>query len=133
MPDETTKKNKSRKARKTVNGRGQLPDVEWVNPSPNAADLKWLVDSADQLPALVLELFDDMGEKERMSLKVDAYSGRWCAIYFGGNGDSVNQGLALSVRGATPYDALCLLAYFHVVRYARDWDVPPPSVIGRWG
>lgn len=133
MTDEKRRKRKPRKGRGQRSNSASLPEVEWVNPSPSKSDKDWLETNTDKLPDLVFELLDDMSDTERLSVKYDKYANRWSAIYFGGEATDGNAGLALSVRAATTFDALCLLAYFHVVRYARTWEIPPSEDIGRWG
>jgi len=133
MTDVTGSEPKKSKVAKVKRAGTRLPVVEWVNPTPKDADLAWLEENAERLTDLVLEMLDDFGDGEKLSVKQDSQSSRWMAIYFGGEGDSVHRGLALSVRGATPFDALCVLAYFHIVRYSRDWEVTLPSTSGRWG
>lgn len=107
--------------------------IEWLNPQPNSSDVSWLQDHEDDLTQLVFEMVDDLNDNERLSIKYDGYSSRWIAMFFGGSGDTRNSGCALSVRGATPYDATVLLAYFHLVRFSRDWRTSSSETSTRWG
>lgn len=107
--------------------------LNWVNPQFNSTDVTWLQDHEADLVNLIFEFLDDLTETEKVSIKHDDNSGRWLACLFCGDGDARNAGCALSVRGATPFDAFCALAYFHLVRYAREYPERQARLSGRWG
>jgi hypothetical protein len=114
-------------------GKRNTTVERWINPTPNSSDVDWLTDHETELPSLFLEILDDIGEEERLSIKYDAYSSRWLAVLFASNTEGRNKGAALSVRGATPYDSLSLLAYFHIVRYNRIWLDEESGISPKWG
>lgn len=113
--------------------KGYGSTVNWINPQLNDSDVTWLQSNEKDLVSLILEFVDDITETEKISIKYDNHSNRWLAILFAGSGDSRNSGCALSVRGATPFDAFCALAYFHIIRFARDYDASKGGTFGKWG
>ncbi len=108
-------------------------NLKWFNPTLNSSDLEYLEAAGDKLVGLVLSLLDEIRDEERLSFKYDSGSGRWLALLFAGGDDDPNTGYALSVRGATAFDAAVTLAYFHLVRFKQVWDVEGASAVGRWG
>lgn len=108
-------------------------DVIWTNPQPNAEDVRVLEsDSYDFLAALVT-LYDELSPGDRVTCKYDLRSTRWLGIYFRSPGDADMPIQALSVRGATPLDALVLLAYFHLVRFQGNWGGESLPISSRFG
>jgi len=118
---------------KNKSGKYQPNNLQWLNPQPNAEDVEWLEANSPRYVELLFEFLDDVQEDERVSVKRDPQSSRWLAILFSGSGDARNSGCALSVRGATPNDALLLLAYFHSIRYEGEYPSTPDGDKGRWG
>lgn len=113
--------------------RARYRPVRWVNPSPNGEDEKWLDDNDDVLTELCFALFNTIPEDGKLTVKYDGDSTRWIAILFMVD-SGVSGGLvALSVRGATPVDALILLAYFHQIKFESGWDEVSSGGKGRWG
>lgn len=133
MNEEKQGKSKSPKDSSSRRTKNSTASVEqWINPTPNASDYEWLEVNDDKLVLLVFELLDDLSDDERLSVKLDAYSGRWMAVFFAGSGKARNSQCALSVRGATAFDALILLAYFHIQRFSREWEYARPVDHPRW-
>ena len=108
-------------------------DVRWVNPTLNNDDRAWLESNDNKLDTLFFEVLDSMGDDDKLSVKYDGHTNRWTAIYFGGPDNDENAGAALSVRGATAYDACVLLGYFHLRKFNRSWGDANPEPQGRWG
>lgn len=108
-------------------------NLQWINPTPNEKDISWLESNGDGFVPLLFDFLDDIQENERLSVKRDTQSSRWLAILFTGDGDSRNSGQALSLRGATPADAVILLAYFHVFRFKGEYPNASVDDSGRWG
>ena len=114
--------------------KGYSPNkLQWVNPQTNAEDITWLESNSSRYVELVFDLMEDIQEDERVSIKRDPQSSRWLAILFAGDGDARNSGTALSLRGASPFDALLLLAYFHNIRFEGEYPATDTSDLGRWG
>lgn len=119
-------------------GTGKQPSSsrqshEWFNPQLRTEDVQWLESNSESLAALILSLLDELTGEEKLSLKYDSYSSRWMAILFSGDGDARNSGVAMSVRGATPFDALVALAYLHLVRFEGEWATNADKASARWG
>ena len=125
-----TKKNHNVKAQDTA---FKSTTLQWLNPQTNAEDVRWLDANHDGYVQLIFDFLEDVQEDERVSVKRDPQSTRWLAILFCGGGDARNSGVALSVRGATPADALILLAYFHWVRFEAEYPATAGDDLGRWG
>lgn len=118
--------------RPTAAGSGLAP-VNWHNPKPNAQDREWLDSNEDSLIELCLSLLDEIPDAGRLTFKRDPKSNRWLAILFVPVHSAGGELDALSVRGASALDALCLLAYFHLVRFKGEWQIVPDEDIGKWG
>ena len=115
-------------------GRGGYDStVEWRNPSPSNGDNAWLETNADELVNNTAVLFDELSEHERVTIKFDELSSRWLAILFDHSRESEGRVLALSVRGATSFDALVLLHYFVHVKYADGWQDVDSAPSGKYG
>lgn len=119
--------------RKSKHRKGGFGDVRWVNSSPNAEDKQWLADHETELVTLFFELVDELGEGSKITLKYDSNTARWVAVYFSDSDGERNAGLALSVRGASPYHACVLLAYTHLVKLSRVWDEGGSGMESEWG
>lgn len=107
--------------------------LQWINPTTNQEDVDWLEGNSNNYVELLFEFFEDLQEVERVSIKRDPQSTRWIAVLFAGDRDARNTNCALSLRGATPIDALILLAYFHQIRFAGSYPATADNPQGRWG
>ncbi len=116
---------------KRVSGKDR--PVRWFNPSPTDGDKLWLDDNSDQLVELGLSVLDAVPEDGRLTVKYDVDSTRWLAILFLRSNEEGYEMDAMSVRGASAFDALCLLAYFHFTKYDEAWVQDPDQPRGRWG
>lgn len=113
--------------------KGKGNGVSWFNPKPDAADVEFLDGSENEYVDNVIALLDGLRPEQRLSIKFDAESGRWIAILFVdpvGDGGTVQ---ALSVRGATSFDSVVLLQYFHHVKFSDGWGGGDSEVTGRFG
>lgn len=119
--------------KEATHNKGQLASVAWNNPQPNSDDRAWLQDNEDGLVELCIALLDEIPDDGRLSIKLDGKSSRWLAILFVPSGGTGSELDALSVRGASSLDALCLLAYFHLVRFKGEWANIPDNDLGKWG
>ena len=107
--------------------------VRWVNPSPNSRDREWLESNDDSLNELLFTLLEGLTSDGRLTVKYDGKSTRWVAILFIPSSHVGTEFDAMSVRGATAIDAVFLLAYFHLVRFAEGWEITSSEDRGRWG
>ena len=114
-------------------GRRDNRAVQWFNPSPNDSDRAWLDNHGDKLIELGLSLLEAIPEDGRFTIKFDVASGRWLAILFLRSNNEAFSMDAMSVRGASAFDALCLLSYFHHIKFEEAWVEHTGEVAGRWG
>lgn len=114
-------------------GKGKGSDTVWFNPKPDAGDLEWLDSQAGVYIQFIVTLIEALQIGERLSVRWDAHSGRWLAILFLDPSDEGGNVHALSVRGATAFDAAVLLYYFHHVKFADGWVTDASPVAGRFG
>ena len=132
--DGTTKKGSAKNggnARKTKSG--ELARVRWFNPKPDNTDREWLEGNADKHVELCLQILESIPDEGKLTVKYDVHSARWTAILFV-DSNAPEYGLdALSVRGADSFSALCLCAYFHLVKFEGAWVGADSGGGGRWG
>ncbi len=134
MSDESTKRKPTSKA-----GGPEFADssaragVIWFNPQPNSNDLTTLEAESYSFGESILGLIESLEDDERVSVKRDPRSTRWLAILFVPTGNGSVGTNALSVRGATPFDAVILLAYFHQVRFPEYSWAASGETAGRFG
>lgn len=133
MVKDNAKESKKSSGSDGANKPTPYRDIKWFNPTLNSTDLAWLESNGTQLGDLFLSLLDGLSEGQRLSLKYDSNSTRWLGILFAGSGDDPNTGYAMSVRGATSFDAGVLLGYFHLVKFDGNWEVVGDKTDGRWG
>lgn len=107
--------------------------LRWVNPYLDTKDIAWLNDNYDKLALIVCEFLDALPEGYTVSSKMDYHSGRFSATCVCENGDLPNNGMALSLRGATRIDALYALAYAHDFKLKGIWAGAGDSDNARWG
>lgn len=127
------KEGKSSGGAPTGRRKGKGSSVAWFNPKPDASDVALLDGQEDNYVTHVIELLEGLQARERLSVKFEPQSGRWLAILFvdpSGEGGTVH---ALSVRGATAFDATVLLHYFHHVKFEDGWGGGDSEVSGRFG
>lgn len=132
MPNAKRTKKASDTSKPAANSRYNRK-LEWVNPFINEVDKKWLENHSDDLPILICEFLESLGEDDTISIKFHGDSGRFMATLIPISDTSPNEGCALSVRAATPPDALFLLGYCHLVKYETVWGVSGAEDKGRWG
>lgn len=114
-------------------GKSDWRQVVWVNPKPTSEDVTWLESNENNLVEFVVAMVADLREGERLSVKRDTRSDRWLAILFMGSSSDPNGVQALSVRGATAFDACALLYYFHCVKFVDGWAQDSDAPVGRFG
>lgn len=107
--------------------------VQWFNPKPNAQDIEWMEHRGDDILQDVITLYGGLQDRERLTVKLDSKSGRWLAILFRGDAGAELPVQAMSVRGATALDALGLLHYFYLVKFADGWQPDSGVPTGRFG
>lgn len=127
-----------KKPSKNSKGKGDQAEfgggrVVWFNPKPDVSDVEWLEspdrNHAEDFVALVEGLRGD----ERLSVKLDVQSGRWLAVMFVLPSAVGGPTHALSVRGATAFDACVLLHYFHYVKFPDGWSTDEAEYSGKYG
>jgi len=107
----------------------------FINPYLSDADKAYLSDNADTADGGVLELLELIGTEYALRVGSDERSGRFNAMLTCLAVDNANTGLILSVRGATPIDALYALYYLHVIKSEGLWRsiTPEATTPSRWG
>lgn len=108
-------------------------NLVWINPYINAEDVAWLESNDDLFSDLVLSLVSRVGEGYGLSVKYDNYSQRYSASLIGADDDCPNAGVAVGVRGSTPYDAVYALGYCVEVKLDPIWKPEVSESAGRWG
>lgn len=120
----------AKRKRTSVQGAGKetafqatenVRDIRWINTTLNRDDITELEGNLDNSLERVFTLFEGLSDSCRLSVKADAYSGRWLAILFDSGGEKGELTFALSMRGATAIDALIALAYVTVHKLGHDW------------
>ncbi len=101
--------------------RARGGDIRWVNAELNNEDVDILETDLDGALDRVVSMYEGLLTDQRLSVKLDARSGRWLAILFDNPPTEGNVTVALSLRAATPLDALISLAYVHLVKFAGGW------------
>lgn len=104
---------------------GEFRKFDFITPYLGQDDKQWLRDHYDNLPVIVCNLVEQLASHHRFSLKRDESSGRWLAVLFDDSGEKSEPGTAMSVRGATPIDAIYALAYLHIYRFPEGWSSKP--------
>jgi len=113
--------------------QGDSSSTEWFNPKPSGSDVEWLDSHENEFVGFVVALVERLEVGRRLSVRYDAYSERWLAILFVDPDTEGGTIYALSVRGATAFDAGVLLYYFHYVKFKDGWLADAPINSGRFG
>ena len=121
------------KANGRKRGGGYARDIIWVNTTLNNSDIERLDSDMDSAAQTVFDLCEGLQADQTLSLKVDEHSGRWLAILFDRSGAEGHPVCALSLRAATPFDALIALAYVAVVKLPGEWQTTESESLGRFG
>lgn len=119
------------KGTKQANG-GYDRNVRWVNPQLNSDDIDKLEGALDSGLEGVFEMCDRLQTTQSLSVKLDERSGRWNAILFDRSGSENSPVHALSLRAATPFDALIALAYVVIYKLPDDWQEAASESLGRF-
>lgn len=125
------RKAASEKERKQT--RRDYRTVMWFNPSPNASDIEWLEGNANDSVTDLFTLCEGLQTWERLSCKYDPQSTKWTGILFDYGGSEDDDVPALSVRGASAFDALLLLAYFAIRKDGGEWKAAKGADNSRFG
>lgn len=95
--------------------------LRWINPAPNTQDIEWLENNVIEPMEDVIALFDGLRVGMRVTCKHDDRTTRWIAVLFDNDIGDDGAVAALSVRGATAFDAILVLAYFSIRKNKDDW------------
>lgn len=133
MTKQKASERKTPREKDTKQARGYDRAIVWFNPSPNAADVEWLEGNANDSVTDLFTLCEGLQAWERLSCKYDTQSTKWQGILFDDGDTEAGDVPALSVRGATAFDALLLLAYFAVRKDGGDWKAAKSRDNSRFG
>lgn len=102
--------------------RTRSNSIRWVNAELNQEDVDILESDFNGALERVVGLYEGLQANQRLSVKLDDRSGRWLSILFDDSPTEGGATVALSLRAATPLDALISLAFVHLVKYADGWQ-----------
>lgn len=94
---------------------------DFINVYLDKNDTTWLAEHDADAYAIIGEFMDKVSSLHELNVREDAKSGKWNAMYKCSDGESPNDGLILSVRARTFFDALFALSYTIVVKYPGAW------------
>lgn len=94
---------------------------EFVNVYLNAGDVAWLSEHEADAYDVVGGFLDKVSSGYEYTVREDPKSLRWNAMLKCSDEQLVNNGLILSVRAATSFDALYALAYAVTVKLPDAW------------
>lgn len=108
---------------------------KFVNATLNDKDRDWLGSNEGTLYDCVVELMEAMGREYALRVAYDYKTTRFTAMLTCLVNDHPNTGLILSMRGATPADAIYALYYVHEHKSEGLWRsvAPEDKPQSRWG
>jgi len=132
----STKKDKVQDAGSRFGGKqvsGQRIEFTFINVSPNAADIAWLLANEENAGAIVYDFLTGLADGYKLSCNFDKQSGRFNATLACSADDDPNRGLILSFRAANAYDALYGLAYSDLHKLEGEWSRQSAEPANRFG
>lgn len=114
-------------------GAGQRIEFTFINVSPNAGDIQWLLDNQEDAANIVFEWIAGIPNGYKLSCAVDKQSGRFNATLACSDADDPNFARILSFRGATAADALYGLAYADLHKLEGEWGRAKGEPSSRFG
>jgi len=108
---------------------------KFINVTLNDQDRNWLDSNDGTLYDCIVELMEALGGEYALRVAYDYKTTRFTAMLTCLVNDHPNTGLILSMRGATPADAIYALFYVHVHRSEGLWRsvAPEDKPASRWG
>lgn len=134
-------------ARKSKEGKDQNPasaygggtrpnqrvEFTFINVSPNAGDIQWLLDNEQEAAGIVFEWVAGIPDRYKLSCARDVQSGRFNATLACSDPDDPNYALILSFRGADAASALYGLAYADLHKLEGEWRRQSQEPASRFG
>lgn len=95
--------------------------LQWVVSSLDAGDKKWLRDNINHSLEYVGEFVTNLTPSFTLTLKFEDRAQRYLATLVCTDSEHPAASMALSCRGATPFDALYAMAYLADGKYDTPW------------
>lgn len=108
---------------------------KFINVTLTDQDKDWLSSNEGALYDSIVELMEAMGREYALRVAYDYKTSRFTAMLTCLVNDHPNSGLILSMRGATPADAIYALHYVHEHKSEGLWRsvAPEDKPSSRWG
>lgn len=114
-------------------GSAKRIEFTFINVTPNAGDVQWLLDNEEAAASFVFEWIADIPDRYKLSVSRDVQSGRFNATLACSDPDDPNYALILSFRGSDAASALYGLAYSDQIKLEGQWRRAGSEPASRFG